>query len=302
MELRELERVARNAALGVRFWDVATDTLAIDGLKVEVFHRANPRARTVAKPGPSGIYVAHNLPGLRDFEFQDVELAQDLWPAATRPYRIEVSDPEGRYLPIAFDADLPARGPFTWLAPWFSPPQAIEFPGAPGSPGSPGSPPQLMLERVPLFSAPSRPPPEPLAVVHAQMIEQGSARELAWGLLGVAIDGVSRGIGLADGRGRVVVLFPYPEPPRISLSSPILAHNDFTWEVELTAFGAPASPATPPAPFADLAQILESVAVPRDVVESVVSPPLPLRLTYRQALVARTAGTADADASFLFVS
>lgn len=296
MDLLELERVARNAALGVRFWDVATDMIAIDGLNVEVFHRANPRVRTVAKPSPSGIYVAHNLPGLRDFEFKDAGLPQDLWPAATRPYRIEVSDPEGRYLPIAFDADLPARGPFTWLAPWFSPPQPVSFPNAPGSP------PQLMMERVPLFSTPSRPPPEPLAIVHAQMLEQGSGRELAWGLLGVAVDGISRGIGLADEHGRVAVFFPYPEPPRISLSSPILAHNDFTWEVELTAFGTLASPLTPPAPFADLAQIFASLAVPRDVVESVISPPLSLRLTYRQPLVARTAGTVGADASFLFVS
>jgi hypothetical protein len=296
MQLLDLERLARNAALGVRFWDVATGTLAIDGLQVEVFHRANPRVRTVAKPGPSGIYVAHRLPGLRDFEFRDAVLPQDLWPAATRPYRIEVSDAEGRYLPIAFDADLPARGPFTWLAPWLSPPQPVTFPDAPGSP------PQLMMDRVPLFSAPSRAPPEPLAAVYAQMLEQGTAREFAWGLLGVTIDGVSRGVGLADDHGRVAVFFPYPEPPRISLSSPILAHNDFTWEVALSAFGAPASPAAPPAPFADLALVFESLATPRDVVESVVSPPLPLRLTYRQALIARTAGTAGAEASFLFVS
>jgi hypothetical protein len=159
-----------------------------------------------------------------------------------------------------------------------------------------------MMERVPLFSAPSRPPPEPLAVVYAQMQEQGSGREFAWGLLGITIDGVSRGIGLADEHGRVAVFFPYPEPPRISLSSPILAHNDFTWEVGLAAFGAPDSPAAPPSPFADLAHVFESLAAARDVVESLVSPPPPLRLTYRQPLVARTAGTAGADASFLFVS
>jgi len=29
-----LERLARNAALGVRFWDIATDATAIDGLDV----------------------------------------------------------------------------------------------------------------------------------------------------------------------------------------------------------------------------------------------------------------------------
>jgi len=294
--LRSLERVARNAGLGVRFWDVATDDVAIDGLRVEVFHRANPNARTMARPGPSGVYVAHRLPGLHDFEFTDAEPPQSLWPAATRPYRIEVSDPEGRYLPIAFDADLPARGLFTWLAPWLSPPQTIPFPHVPGSP------PPLMLERTPLFSAPSRPPPDPLAVVYAHLVEQGSARELAWTLLGVSIAGVPCGLGLADERGRVVVLFPYPEPPRPPLSSPVLAHDDFTWEVELTAFGAAPSPGTPPPPFADLAIVLEGAATPRDVVESLVSPPLPLRLAYRQPLIARTAGAVGADASFLFVS
>lgn len=303
--VRVLERVARNAALGVRFWDVATGMLAIDGLRVEVCHRANAHPRTVAQPGPGGVYVAHKVPGLRDFEFEDVERPQDLWPAATRAYRIEVSDPQGRYLPIAFDADLPARGPFTWLAPWLSPPQPVAFPDLPGSPGSPGSPGVAppMIGRVPLFSAPSRPPPEPLATVRAQMREQGSGRALAWGLLAASIGGVARGIGLADEEGRVAIFFPYPEPPRISLSSPVPAHNDFTWEVALSAFGgALPSPGTPPSAFADLAQVIESLEMPRDVVEAVGSPPLPLRLSYRQPLVARTAGSPGEDASILFVS
>lgn len=303
MELLELEHVARNAALGVRFWDVATDTVAIDGLRVEVFPRARRHVRTVARPSPSGVYVAHDLPGLREFGFRDVALPQALWPAATRPFRVEVSDPQGRYLAMAFDADLPARGLYTWLAPWLSPPQPVEFPdagGLPGSPGSPGSPPQLLLERVPLFSAPSRPPPEPLARAHAQLADAATGRELAWAPLGVSIGGISRGIGLADAHGRVAVFFPYPEPPRIPLASPILAHNDFRWVVELTAFGAPASPVAPPGAFADLADIVESLAVPRAVIRSLLSPPPPpLLLSYRQPLVARTAG---APASFLLVS
>lgn len=293
--VRVLERLARNAALGVRFWDTAHGSTAIDGLLVEVFARANPAARTIAKPSPGGVYVAHALRGLRDFEFDDAEPAV-LWATATSPYRVEVRDPHGRFLPIAFDADLPARGPFTWTAPWLSPPRPIVLPVAPGSP------PQLMLERVPLFSAPSRPVPDPLAVLYAQLRQAGTDREAAWWLLGVSIDGVARGLGLADERGRVTVMFPYPEPPRMSLASPPESRNDFTWQVELAAYATPGSPPPPTPAIPDLGDVFAALATPRNVIESTVSPPPPLRLTYRQALVARTGAAVGDDASFLLVS
>lgn len=295
MELIALERVTRNAGLGLRFWDTASGSQIIDGLQVEVYRKANPNARTVASVNRSGVYVVHALPGLRTFEFLDEE-PDALWSVATKPYRVEVSDPEGRFLPIAFDADLPARGLFTWRAPWFSPPQPVVLPL------SAGSPPQLMLERVPLFSAPARPVPEPLAVVYAQLRESGSSRSLPWCGLSVSTDGISRGLGMSDDTGRVAVMFPYPEPQRVSLSSPPEARNDFGWDITLTAYGAPASPPGTPAPFADLADVFAALSTPRDVVESVASPALPLRLSYRRPLVARTAGLAGADASYLFVS
>ncbi len=104
-----------NAALGLRLWDTAQAGSGIDGLQVEVFPRANPRARAVAQVNRSGVYVVHALPGLRDFEFSDAE-PEVLWATATRQYRVEVRDPLGRFLPISFDADLPARGLFTWRA------------------------------------------------------------------------------------------------------------------------------------------------------------------------------------------
>ena len=182
------------------------------------------------------------------------------------------------------------------MAPWLSPPQPVALPVGPGSP------PQLMMERIPLFSSPSRPVPEPLAVVYAQVLEQGSRREVPWSVMGVAIDGVTRGLGLTDEHGRIAVMFPYPEPSRMSLASPPEARNDFTWELALSAFGSPGSPPASVAAFADLADVFASFATPRTVIESLVSPSLPLRLAYRQPLVARTAGVVGADASFLFVS
>ena len=131
--VRVLEKLVRHAALGLRFWDVAAGSSAVHGLLVEVVSRSNPNARTVAQPNPSGVYVAHGIPGLRDFEFSAADFAT-LWSAVTRAYRVEVSDPLGRFLPMGFDADLPMRGLFTWRAPWLSPPQPVTFPGELGSP------------------------------------------------------------------------------------------------------------------------------------------------------------------------
>ena len=307
-----MERLTRNAPLGIRFWDPVEQTSAIDGLKVEVFRAQNPATRVRAYPNPSGVYVAHTLPafvgsgspagpGLRDFETSGLA-PETLWTIETRPYRIEVTDPRGRFLPFAFDADLPARGLLTWLAPWLSPPAPVTMPG------EEGSPPALMERRIPLFSAPSRPLPDPLAVVYAQLREDGggspaSWTPAAWTPLSVSIDGVIRGLGLSDREGRVAVFFPYPEPPRMTLGSPPEARNDFTWEVELTAYGAPASPRRAVPPRAELAEILAALDWPRAVAGGpLVSPGAPLRLAYRQPLIARTPGATGEEASYLSIS
>ena len=302
MAVRPLETLSRTTPLGLRFWDTAIGTSAIHGLHVEVFPRQNTRARTVAQMNRSGVYVAHQLPlsspppSPREFEFSDTE-PDLLWSSVTRrPYRVEVTDPSGRFLPIAFDTDLPERGLLTWRAPLLSPPQPVTLPSEPGSPAP------LLIERVPLFSAPTRPIPDPLAVVYAQVRELGTGRDAAWIVLTVEIDGLTRGMGLADASGRIAVMFPYPEPPRVSLASPPEARNDFTWQVTLHAFWLAGSPPTDVPGMPDLADVFASLSSPRTVVESMASPAAPLRLTYREALTARTAGTASTDASLLFVS
>lgn len=301
--------VQRNVALGLRFWDVAAATSLVDGLVVEVFPQANPHARRHALPNPSAVYVAHALAGLRAFEGHETredDPVDEPWRAAREGspplaagYRIEVRDPRGRFLPIAFDADLPARGLLSWLAPWLSPPQPIPLPGT-----SPSSP-QVLLDRIPLFSAPSRPTPEPLAVVRAQMREAVGGRVAAWALLGVEIDGDVVGLGLADREGRVAVHFPYPEPPRTPLSSPPEARSDFRWIVGLTAYASSSSPPVPPSEvpmIPDLADVLAQLASPRAVVDGVVSPVPPRRLEYRVPMTARTEGQPEADASWLLLS
>lgn len=298
MSVVVLERVQRHAPLGLRFWDTAAATSSIDGLEVDVFPRARPRARTRASVNRSGVYVAQGVVGMRDFEFSDAD-PSELWSAATLPYRVEVRDPLGRFLPVAFDAELPLRGLGTWRAPWFSPPRPISLPG------QAGSPPQLMIERIPLFSAPQRPVPEPLAVVYAQLRESGADRAAAWGLLTVGIDGDVRGLGLADREGRIAVMFPYPEPPRTTLSSPPEARNDFRWQVELEAYYDVGSPQVPAPEIPDLGHVLSQLDVPRELLGSTLSPTLPLPalpLEYRVPLSARTEVTPAGSSSFLFVS
>jgi hypothetical protein len=296
---RRMETLAHHAAIGVRFWDVALGTAAVEGLKVEIFPVFNPRARKPMLPNLSNIYVGHGVPLLRDFEFSDTD-PPELWSepeAALRAYRIEVRDPRGRFLPLAFDADLPQPGLLNWTAPWFSPPQPIVMPG------TSGSPPQLMLERIPLFSAPSRPIPDALAAVYAQMRDPLSEREAAWALLGVSIEGVRCGIGLADTLGRVAVMFPYPEPPRQALASPPEARSDFSWEVDLEVFWIDESPAQDPPPeIPDLTEILSQLDAPGTVNDVMLSPPAVRRLAYRVPLTARSHGPAPADASWLSVS
>jgi hypothetical protein len=290
-----LERITRNAALGLRFWDTPTATDLLDDLAVAVFPPANPLSRQPAVENPSGIYVAHKVPGLRAFEFGlNNPLAAS--PPDTVPRRIEVADPAGRFLPLAFDAALPAAGLFTFLAPWLSPPQPVSLPSLGGLA------PLLLVERIPLFAAPARPLPEPLGVVYAQLRSDVSQQAAAWCLLGVSLDGVLCGLGLADVEGRVAAMFPFPEPPRRALASPPSAHDDFAWDLTLSAFWSPALRRTPPPSIPDLADVLDSLGTPINVIASRTPPAPSLRLSYRQPATVRTAGMAGPDASYLFVS
>lgn len=300
--LRPLEELQRNAAIGVRFWDAATASAVIDGLVVDVFPRSAPRARKRAQPNRSGIYVAHEVSGLKDFEFDATEPAEAPWDRAAaspmRSYRIEVRDPFGRFHPMAFDADLPVRGLLGRLAPLVSPP-LISPPLVP--PADAGSPPQWLSTHIPLFSTASRPVPHPLAAVYAQLKEQAGSRVPAWSLLGVSIGGEPCGLGLADQRGRVAVMFPYPEPPRMPLASPPQARNDFSWTVALQAYSDPALARRSP-DIPDLGEVLAQLALPRAVLASVLSPAGSWRLEYRVPLTVRTEGLAAAEASYLMLS
>lgn len=298
---RRMETVQQHCAIGMRFWDSAFGLQArggeTDGLEIDLYPRAQPGVRRRLEVNRSGTYVCHAVPGLRRWELSDLP-PEELWATALRPYRIEVHDPRRRFIDMAFDADLPWRGLLDGLAPWTSPP------------GVPAATALLPLLQLPLFSAPSRALPDPLAAVYAQLRLSGSGELAAGALLAVQIDGRLRAIGLADELGRVAVLFPYPEPPRRQLLSPPEARSDFSWPLTLEAYFAAPSSASPSTaqprresrPFIDLASALRQLSQPRVVIGSLSSPDAELRLHYRATLTARTRGAAAQDASFLLIA
>jgi hypothetical protein len=289
---RPLETLQRHAPLGLRFWDVAGMTSLVEGLQVDVFPVRRAHVRTRALMNRSGIYSARALPGLASFELSDAPPPAP-WAIPLHEFRVEVVDPQGRFLPIAFDAALPHRGLWTSALPL----PATLF-------GESGTSPPGVSDRIPLFSAPARAVRGPVATIYAQLAEAGTGAACAWSLL-EAVIGTAHGFGLADREGRVVVMMPYPAPPRPPITSPPLPREDFRWDVELHAFWrAPVSPAVAQEPplIPDLDDIFAQLGVPRTVLGASGSPPLalgPQRLEYQVPLTVRTP---DSPLSRLLVS
>lgn len=230
-----LERFARTGPLGVRFWDAVERAFVADELVVRLRPKTASAPRVVATANTAAIFAPIDLPGLREAEHAAGDDA--FWAAVVkRHYVVEVEDPRGRFLPFAFDADLPNRGLFVWSCT-----------GAPAGGPSDG---------VPLFSSPSRPLAPMRAVLRADLRDATSARPAAGAVLTATIDGTLTVTGIADGQGRVAIQFPYPEPrdfpaigdgssPTAPFGTPLAA---YAWPVTLTARYAPSATAYPAYP------------------------------------------------------
>jgi hypothetical protein len=289
-----LERVIRFAPFGVWFWDVATRTPAPPGL--EVLHRPGHAATTIrATQNRSGVFVLYGLPGLGAVERgegQDQSPPSPPSPPSAGRYRIEATDPDGRFLPVAFDADLPApsRGLFD---PECGLGDTVPWLPVPGSP--PGSPPSPAVPQVPLFSAPSRPVPAGMAVLRAQLElassspPAASGRAASWALLEVRLEGRPFGVGAADGNGLATVVFPWPEPPALDLSplAPGTARlSDQTWTLGIGAYFGH-TPVTGPTGIPDLCALLDQP--PATLLADASGTPLStVQLRYGRELVVRT--------------
>ena len=225
------ERLSLTCPLGLRFLDTATGTLVADGglsqtggagLRASAWPDGNPHAKKDAIVTPSGIHSFSGLPGLRRFENNE---ADDPWnpPPETAVFQVEVTDTFNRFLPCRLSIDAPVRG-------------LVDF-------GGNGSPPGFESGAVPLFSAPWRALPTGLAVVRAELKDGLTGRPAAWAVAEASYSsgGLLRTArGLADGQGRLVMLFAYPEGQRHSFNgSPPLSAQSLSqqqWTLNLGFF------------------------------------------------------------------
>jgi len=212
-----LERISLTAPLGFRFWDAATSRVIADGLRVTA--QAAPGSEYVAAAvSPSGVFGFAHLPGLRDFEYSS---AADVWtpPPATRPFVITVVDKQRRFLPFIFTAAAPFKGIFSL--------------GCAGATIAPLGP----AKTIPLFSAPARTAPAGMAALRASLRDPtpNTDRPAAWAVVEVSIaaNGGSKalGLGMADAKGQVNLIFPYPNVA--ANSGPLV---DQQWTVQLRAW------------------------------------------------------------------
>jgi len=247
------DRTLHACPLGVRFWDDVLQTVISDGLRVAAYPEGNPGVRTEAISNPSGVFVFHGLPGLHSFEFREGQKSWsdlDPWKAAVsfRPFCIEVRDNLRRFLPFLLKVQAPNKGMVIWTR------------------GGTISPPERETTFVSLFSAPTRSIPPGMAVLRAELWDPKEKRPAASVLLEATFKGQLLGHGLADEKGCIVLIFPYPEPARLQISptpgSPprnpgIVSLRDQEWRIELRAFY---KPGTNPNATPDLTMVCDQTA------------------------------------------
>lgn len=203
----------RFAPLGIKFWDAVQNKQVVDGLIVTLrANQANAPAISATRTS-SGVFAFQNVPGLRGLEVPHPDVPV---PApSSLPYVLSVQDVQGRFTPFHFTISLPLpyRGVFRANGP--------ETPG------------------FLLFSAPTRPTTPEIGVVRAQLVIDGTGRPAANALLEVEIDGV-QWFAIADERGMVAVLLPYPKFQTSGAGAGTLPSAQ-QWGVKVHCFYRPSS-------------------------------------------------------------
>jgi hypothetical protein len=271
-----IERLSKVAPLGVRFWDEITHKAIGDGLIVNAYRPLQPDRRFALTLNRANVFVLQNVPGLRDVEFGDGD--QAYWDDLPTPqsFVIDVFDTTNRFLPFSFTAEVPTRDLFAWIC---------------GSPPEPSG--------VPLFSAPTRSISGGYGVLRAELRDESqfdtrteTYAPAAWAMLEAWYDGQRVGRGLADRQGRIVVLFPYPEPINPPISSPPTPRTALTsqvWPIDLRVFYSSLPVSQSPDLYAALTQSPATLL-------SALSPPTPLtsvNVAYGVDTIVKTAGRSD---------
>jgi hypothetical protein len=275
------ERVAIVTPLGIRFWDLAEDAAIRDGLEVVAWPVEQPRQTRLATRTRSGVYAFHGLPGLHAVEYPAAADAAAASPPLVRRFMVQVRDTLGRFLPAVFGVDAPYRGIY--------PTETI-------SPLTGRKPPGFYL-----FSAPTRPAGSALAVARAQLVDALTDAPAAFAVLEVETPGPRTWYGIADARGMVAALFPYPtfRGPLGAESPPVVPAppRGQRWVVTARVRYAPAALVVPPG--AALPELRSIFAQPPSLVwpaldgGSAPASQLTAELSHGAALILRTTPRAE---------
>lgn len=260
-----LDVVTRTAPLGVRFWDLATHRPVTDGLVVTARPQGRPGAGVTLKPNASGVHVLHGgpVPG----EVVRGDGSDAFWAAvAPKPFALEARDLKGRFLPLTLSAPVPHKG-FLTAAVASPPGDAHDLLAACAPPAY-----------VPLFSTPARGAVAGQGLIRANLKRRADEAPASGALVVVEAAGEAVGFGLADPRGDLAIVFPFPElPRRMGAPSPLTAPTGvlpvFSLTVALRVFhdvGASPLPATPD--FAAIASQPEAALLGRKTPRAVLGP------------------------------
>ena len=257
--MRNLDTLVYRSPLGYRFIDPALDLPVTDGLVVTA--RPLVGGPTIkAQQNGEGIYLFGRLPGVP---------ADGVWPAdspAAPPleFLIEVQDRLSRFLPVATVVSLPAAE---------------------------------SLKEFFLFSAPTRRESTGLGVIRGQLWDQSADQPAAYGVLEAEDQDGETWYGVADDRGCVALLFPYPVFGTSQTGSPpgsttVLMGQG--WSYTLTAWYQPQSVTYPtgssrPELKTVLAQAACSIVTATDP-SVTTAPSLTLSVQFGQPFVLRTDG------------
>lgn len=224
-------------ALGIRFWDPVSDGQVRDNLVVTAYPVLGTGPVKTAFRTASGVYGFQGLPGMQAVELKESDeddVALPVSPSFTRSFFIEVSDKLNRYLPTVFQADLPLSYDGIYLSDDTSLPA-----GSSGSSNPPG---------FYLFSAPSRSVTPGLAAIHTTLIRRTTGEPAAYAVMEVDVQGtggedMGKWYGIADERGCISILFPYPDMD-VSLSpsppaSPSVPLDQQEWQLTVQVRYAP---------------------------------------------------------------
>jgi hypothetical protein len=155
------------------------------------------------------------------------------------------------------------------------------------------SPPGEATPGIPLFTAVPRIPPAGMAVLRADVWDASSNTPASWALLEAGVNG---GVyyGLTDQAGKLLMIFPYPEPvvfsPGAVASPPVVAPGNFKWSIRLKAYYQPVRqiPAVP-----DLCDVLHQPPAPLWSDTSLAQPLAPLTLVFGRELIVRSWNVAN---------